>query len=97
MIEYRFPEEKSVLLHYAEKMHSDLAREIILKGYAESRSEARALSEFYWSMVDMAVDEDGRGVPLLEAEGVAAWMEYIFHTLNSYFVSQGYVDEWDSE
>jgi len=97
MIEYRFPEEKAILLHYAEKMNSRSAKEIILKGYVEGKSEAKILSEFYWNMVDVAVDDEGRGVPILEAEGVAAWMEYIFHSLNGYLVSNGYAEEWDVE
>jgi hypothetical protein len=97
MIKYRFPEEKAILLHYAEKMDSDLAERIILKGSVNGKSETKALSEFYWNMVDVAVAEEGRGVPVLEAEGVAAWMEYIFHSLNGYLVSNGYADEWDAE
>jgi hypothetical protein len=97
MIEYEFPEEKAILLHYADKMHFDLAKTIILKGTVNGKSEAKALSEFYWNMVDVAVADEGRGVPVLEAEGVATWMEYIFHSLNGYLVSNGYAEEWDSE
>jgi hypothetical protein len=97
MIEYRFPEEKAILLHYAEKMHSDEVKKIITKGYVEGRSEAKVLSQFYWSMVDVAVDDEGRGVATLESEGVAAWMEYIFHSLNGYLVSNGYAEKWDVE
>lgn len=97
MIEYRFPEEKAILLHYADKMHFDLAKTIILKWAVDGKSEAKALSEFYWEMADVAVADEGLGVPMLEAEGVAAWIEYIFHSLNGYLVSNGYAEEWDSE
>ena len=97
MIEYRFSEEKAILLRYADKMHFDLAKKIILKGTVDGKSEAKALSEFYWKMVDVAVADEGYGLPVLEAEGVAAWMEYIFHSLNGYLVSNGYAEEWDSE
>lgn len=97
MIRYKFPEEKSILLHYAEKIRSDLAKKIILKGRVNGKSEAKALSEFYWNMVDVAVVDEGRGVSVLEAEGVAAWMEYIFHSLKGYLVSNGYADELDAE
>ena len=71
MIEYRFPEEKVILLHYAGKMHSDLAKKIILKGHVDGKNEAKALSKFYWNMVDVAVGDEGHGVPVLEAEGVS--------------------------
>ncbi|MBC6905136.1 hypothetical protein DWB84_06630 [Saccharophagus sp. K07] len=97
MIEYRFPEEKSILLHYAEKMQAELAKQIILKGSVADKKEARVLSEFYWCMVDAAVADEGNGIPVLEAEGVSAWMEYIFHSLNGYLVSNGYAEEWDAE
>lgn len=97
MIEYKYPEEKGILLHYAEKMKNNAVKEIILKGYVENSTEADELASFYWSMVDRAAEDEGVGLPVVEVEGIEAWMEYIFHTLNGYMVSNGYVSEWDKE
>lgn len=97
MIEYRFPEEKEILLHYADVLNDPVAKEIIIKGRAENTSEADALTSFYWSMVDRAVKDNGAGVLVLESEGVESWMEYIFHSLNGYMVSNGYTSQWDKE
>lgn len=97
MIEYRFPEEKSVLLHYADILNDHIAKKIFLKGYVENAEEADALTSFYWQMVDQCLEDQGKGIAVLESEGVEAWLEYIFHSLNGYMVSSGYANHWDQE
>lgn len=97
MIEYKYPEEKLILIHYA-KLLSDIdAEQIITDGHVKNKSQAIALRKFYWSMVDQAVTDEGVGVPVMELEGHAHWLEYIFHSLNGYLVSNGYENEWDAE
>ena len=96
-IEYRFPEEKDILRHYAILLEIKEAEQIINKGYAGDKKEAEVLTSFYWSMVDKAVEDNGEGVEVLEKEGVEAWMEYIFHSINGYMVSNGYSEQWDKE
>lgn len=95
MIEYRYPEEQAILLHYADKMQRAEAKAILLNSIVHDKSEALILSKFYWDMLDIAADDQGEGVELLEKEGIEVWMEYIFHSLNGYLVSNGYEEQWD--
>ena len=95
MIEYKYPEEKAILLHYADKMQRTEAKAILLKGGVSNKGEALTLSQLYWAMLDVAADDQGKRVELLEREGIEIWMEYIFHSLNGYLVSNGYEEQWD--
>lgn len=52
MIEYKFPEEKEFILHYAKKLNQPLIEKIINAGQVSSSQEANALSKFFWEMVD---------------------------------------------
>ncbi|MCX2843224.1 hypothetical protein OQJ59_16570 [Microbulbifer thermotolerans] len=97
MIEYKYPEEREILVHYAEKMKNEAVLNILQNNLVSNREQALELSKFYWSMLDVAAEDQGSGVPILEKEGIEQWMEYIFHSLNSYLVSNGYEQEWDQE
>ena len=99
MIEFRFPEEKEISLYYANLMNDDSVIEILEKGFVKDSKEALKLKDFYWNMVDLAAKDQGKGsnIAALLNEGVEAWMEYIFHTINGYMVSSGYENEWDEE
>jgi hypothetical protein len=97
MIDYKFPEEKAILLHYADVLQNKNAKDIILCGFAENGQEADILAKFYWSVVDQAVQDNGVGVAILEREGVEHWLETVFHSLNGYMVSNGYLQYWDEE
>ena len=97
MIEYKHKEENEIVLHYAEVLNDALAKKILTKGQVSNRDEALHLNRFYWAMVDQAIADEGIGVPILEAEGTEAWMEYIFHSFNGYLVSHGYTKEWEEE
>lgn len=97
MIEYKYPEEKIILIQYAKLLNDEHAEQIINDGHIKNSEQAIALKNFYWAMVDQAVKDQGKGIPVMELEGHAHWLEYIFHSLNGYFVSSGYENEWDAE
>jgi hypothetical protein len=97
MIEYKFPEEKDIALHYAKLLKNIDTEEILVRGFVTNKEEALKLKDFYWSMLDQSVKDQGEGVEVLKREGVESWMEYIFHSFNGYFVSNGYEEEWDTE
>lgn len=97
MIEFKYPEEEEILLHYASIMDCSRAAEILKNRKASNNAEAEILAKLYWDMLDIAADDQGKGVPILEKEGIEFWMEQIFHSLNGYFVSNGYEEQWDSE
>lgn len=52
MIEFKFPEEKTIALHYANVMGNEEAKTIIENGFVNDRKQALALTKFYgkWSM-----------------------------------------------
>lgn len=97
MIEYKYPEEEAILLHYADKLVDEKARSILENRGVKDSAEAEILSAFYWKMLEVMADDGGKGVPVLEREGFEAWAEYIFHSLNGYFVSNGHESEWDRD
>lgn len=90
MIDYKYPEEKIIVLHYANILNNANAKAIIDSGYVNSSAQATTLKNFYWSMVDQAVKDHGKGIAIMETEGHEHWLEYIFHTFNGYLVSNGY-------
>lgn len=97
MIEYRFSEEKDILMHYAKLLDNARAKKIISAGFAKDAEEAGVLASFYWAMVDEAVEDSGVGISVLDTEGIEVWLEYIFHSLNGYMVNNGYTLQWDKE
>lgn len=97
MIEYKYPEELEILQYYAVKMKRPDALSILEQGCVSNQSQALTLSAFYWDMLGVSAEDQGKGVPVLEREGIESWMEYIFHSLNGYLVSNGYEREWDQE
>ncbi|HSX85181.1 MAG TPA: hypothetical protein VLE50_07220 [Cellvibrio sp.] len=96
MIQYKYPEEKTIAQHYAKKLADTNVEVILDTGMVRSAEDARTLSRFYWAMVDQAVQDQGAGIDVMEKEGFEHWLEYIFHTFNGYLVSNGYENEWDS-
>jgi hypothetical protein len=97
MIEYKFPEEKTIAFYYADVLKNPEAKIIINNGFVNDRNQAIALKDFYWAMVDESVKDQGAGLDLMKADGVEFWMESIFHSFNGYLVSNGYQAEWDIE
>jgi hypothetical protein len=83
-------EEQDILLHYAKLLNNARAEQIISAGIVKDQEDAEILSSFYWAMVDKAVEDPGIGVTVLETEGGDVWLDYIFHSLNGYMVSNGY-------
>ncbi len=97
MIEYKYPEEKEILLHYANVLNNQKVKYLIQIGFVHNSSEAKILANFYRAMVDQAVRDEGREISSIEPEGVEAWMEYIFHSINGYMVSNGYETQWNQK
>ena len=57
MIEYKFKEEKEILLHYAKLLNDQAALNILQKNEVDSEHEVQTLAKFYWDMVDLNVKE----------------------------------------
>lgn len=90
MITYKLPEEKKMLLHYAELLRDEKSKEIINRGTLESRNEAIHFAEFYWSMVEESNKQDEK-----TGENSEYILEKIIITLMAYYSSSGFEDEWE--
>jgi hypothetical protein len=78
VIQYKFPEEKDFLLHYAKKLRNPEVETIILAGEVKSSEEANALSKFFWEMVDEIVIDKDAGEVVAGQGDLEAWNEYVF-------------------
>lgn len=95
MITYRFDEEKEYAIYYAEKMDSQLALQILQKDSVSDNKEAKALSEFFWHMVDASIQDEESGVELKWVEGAEYWNEKLMTSLSGYLERCGYEEIWD--
>lgn len=95
MIEYKFPEEKDFLLHYAKKMNRPLVEQVIDAGEARSTAEAEALAEFFWEMTDEIVKDKKTGEVVAGQSDLEAWNEYVFESVRAYLRNNGYEAEWE--
>ena len=95
MIEYKFPEEKDFLLHYAIKLNRPLVSKIMLSNEAKNSIEAEALAEFFWDMVDQVVKDKKVGEIVAGQSDLEAWNEYVFESIRAYLRNNGYEAEWE--
>lgn len=95
MIEYKFPEEKDFILHYAKKLNQPLIEKIINSGGVSSSHEANALSRFFWEMVDAIVEDKKSSAVIAGQTDLEAWNEYVFESIRAYLRNNGYAKEWD--
>lgn len=96
MIEYKFKEERDFILHYALKLNNPVVKKIIYDGQVCSASEANELAKFFWEMVDEIVkDKDQRTIVAGQID-LEAWNEYVFETIRSYLINNGYEEEWNA-
>lgn len=66
MIAYYDDGDKAVALHYAHKLDDKEALKILEAGQVTNTEEARALSHFYWAMLNESVKDDKSGKPPFE-------------------------------
>ena len=95
MIEYKFPEEKDFILHYAKKLNQPLIVQIIKSGHVSSSQEASALSKFFWQMVDAIVEDKKSSAVVAGQTDLETWNEYVFESIRAYLRNNGYEKEWD--
>ncbi|GLS26757.1 hypothetical protein GCM10007877_24760 [Marinibactrum halimedae] len=95
MINFKYPKEKEISLHYANAF-SDLLVEKILNGTDVSNSdEALHLSKFYWEMVDALVEDASKNNLICGELNLQEWSELIFNSFRSYIRNAGFSTEWD--
>jgi hypothetical protein len=97
MIEYQFEEEKDFAINYAKELDRPIVLSILNRGFVETEEEARALSAFFWDMVDKSIEVEKQGASPKWHEGSQFWTEKLLQTFSGYLEATGYSDIWDQE
>ena len=95
MIRYKFEEELAYLIYYANKLKNEKILEILKCGEVKRSEEAISLSEFFWHMVDLSIEDEQSGNELPWEEGAEFWNEKIMNSISGYLERAGYEKEWD--
>jgi len=95
MIRYKFKEELEYLLYFANKSKNEKILEILKCGEVRSSEEATYLSEFFWNMVDLSIEDEQSGVEIPWEEGAEFWNEKVMNSISGYLERSGYEKEWD--
>ncbi len=95
MIDYKYPHEKEIVLHYATLLKNETALKLITEGSVSSNEEVKIIAKFYWAMVDRSIEEDE--LQSGKYDDMEKWLERIYTSLHIYFNNNGYGDIWDNE
>lgn len=94
MIEYRYSEEKTVALYFADLLNNSKVKEIITHGDVSSSEEATILSKFFWEMINRSAQGD----VVLPCKGSSQyWTEKLYNSIGGYLENSGYEKEWNTE
>ncbi|MES2825304.1 MAG: hypothetical protein V4732_17000 [Pseudomonadota bacterium] len=97
MIEYQFKEEKDFAIFCAKELDRPIVLSILNRGFVETEEEAKALSVFFWDMVDKTIEEEKQGAEKKWHEGSKFWTEKLLQTFSGHLEASGYSDIWDDE
>jgi hypothetical protein len=87
MIEYKFLEEKDLLMSYAARLGDARVEAVLARGTVETEADARTLARFFWRMVDASLSDEDSEI----------WHERIHNTLYAALGQSGYGDVWEDE
>lgn len=90
MITYKLPEEKEMLLRYAQLLDDSSSLEILQRGFVKDKQEAIYFAEFFWRVVAESANQDKAS-----NENSEYILKKIIVTLMAYFRSAGYENEWE--
>ena len=95
MIKYKSNDDLVFAKYYADKLHDKLAYEILETGSVKNTAEATHLSEFFWKLVDAAVDDEKNQTKLPWTEGSEFLSERLMHSQSGYLEKTGYEKVWE--
>ena len=95
MLNYQFEEEKDYATYYAKELERPIILTILNRGQVKNADEAKALSVFFWDMVDKSIQNERNGVTLRWTESAEFWNKKLLHTFSGHLKSVGYTDIWD--
>lgn len=89
MIFYKFPEEKEFILFFSKKLSDESIPSLLEKSEPITLYEAEKISEFFWKMIDKAVDlQDVEECPW--PEGYEFWFEQVLQSTVAFLKNSGY-------
>jgi len=97
MIEYQYKEEKDFANFYAKELDRPVVLSILSRGCVETEEEARALSIFFWNMVEKTIEVENKGASQNRPEGSKFWTEKLLQAFSGHLEAVGYSDIWDEE
>lgn len=97
MIEYQFEEEKDFAIHYAKELNRPIVLSILNRGFVETEIEAKALSAFFWEMVDKNIEVEKQRKIQQWNESGKFWTEQLLQTFSGHLEATGYSYIWDEE
>lgn len=86
---------KTITLHYANRLNNELAAGVITsEADVTSKEEAKNLANFFWAMVDEAVDDEENGLAIEGYSDLQFWLEKAMHIFSGYIKLQGFAEQW---
>ncbi len=95
MINFKTDEEKSFVEFYSKKLGNDLTNSILGGLPVTSTEEAVHLSNFFWDMVDAAIQDEKSGVETPWDQSAELLTEKVMYSISGYLEKIGYESEWD--
>jgi len=94
MLTYKLEEELLFAKYYAAKLHDEKASLIFEKGFVNDAKEASHLSQFFWKMVDTAIEDEKNKTLLPWAESNQFLTEKLLQSISGYLDRAGFEKEW---
>ncbi len=98
MLDFSGKDQKAqqVCMHYAKQLRADNLIPIIeCRASVISQDEAKALSRFFWMMLEASAEDRDKGVEVLGEGDQQYWMERSMNIISGYLNSIGYDEVWD--
>ncbi|OZG75397.1 hypothetical protein BTA51_03195 [Hahella sp. CCB-MM4] len=83
-------------IHYARKQGNSLAIEFMSSKIGISNAEeAEILTRAFWEIVDLAIEDNEKGLSVEGINDIEFWMHKLFNKVSGYMTLNGYEDQWD--
>ena len=93
--EFKCPEERTFLELIQSMLNSPIAQKILDDQGICSSSEAAALAEFFWALVDKSIELEKLGELDQFLEGAEFWNEKLMYSISGYLERIGFENEWE--
>lgn len=95
MINLKTKEQEIFVSFYLDKVGDSLSKSIWSRLSVNSSEEATHLSNFFWDMVDAAIQDEKGGLQTAWDHSSEFLSEKIMYAVSGYLESTGYEEEWE--